>query len=165
MQAIISIENNRVCVKSEFDAELIKFYKTIEKYYWDASNKRWTFPIDAKETIMQKLTELNIQFSMDENMPYLKVVADGEKVEIESDLDDRLIDLLRSIPGYKWHKTRCIISKSRFEDFAQKYSQLYKIKINKVHDRLVYKPARSYKKLKNYDPNDGYDFPDKAIHC
>ena len=67
----IYIECQRVSIDTTFNAELVEFFKTIPKYYFNWETKRWSFPYSALASIKNKLNNLYIDFTVQQAVPAL----------------------------------------------------------------------------------------------
>ena len=78
----IYIECQRVSIDTTFNAELLEFFKSIPKYYFNNwETKGWSFPYSALESIKNKLKSLNIDFTVQQAVPAL--ILDRTKITDE----------------------------------------------------------------------------------
>ncbi len=102
--ATITVQpNNRISVdmkfKQNFD-EIIKFFRTIEKRFWDAEKRLWSFPKDSLKQLTDGLEALDVDIEFEEFKPFVEII------EHESDfllrLNCHISDIAKKLNGAKW---------------------------------------------------------------
>ena len=113
MNANIIINGCRVSVESRYDPQLIKFYKSINKYYWDKADFVWTFPVEAMELLTSKLREQNYEITVVDGSPRGRIWIQGDECKVELNAYFENFEALRALSGYHYdNETRTCTFKS-----------------------------------------------------
>lgn len=130
--------NNRFSVTTEYNSNLVKFFKSLPKYYWDTSKKIWTFPDSEMNKVIEMMESLSIEQRFLEYMPDIKYFpnAQEDSVEIDVEWNNKLWIIFQRIVGYKWIKERqrASIPRIAFEDFALALTESFSVNLAEIHD-------------------------------
>ena len=122
MKVELLVNEQDVELYSEYDYNLVKLIKSINGAKFSFDPKKWKFPIEQYDKLIEKLAQnyieyeiikerkydtdskqsKDIDFKIDENEIKVELLVNEHDVELYSEYDHRLVLLIKSIKGSKF---------------------------------------------------------------
>jgi hypothetical protein len=103
---IVNLADGSFTVATEYNGELVKFYRSLPGRQYCFESKIWKFPLNQKEEVLKELTRRNYVISNRPFIPIVHIQEHGTETDISCKYDKNVYQTLHNIPSSRWDQLR-----------------------------------------------------------